>query len=131
VAFAAALALAAPVAGQVTSSVRETIDEGGDLQRSQSVTYRAATGQRNVVRVQATASEVLISDQGAELTAGHGCVAVTAHDVSCAIAVSLTDSENTLSAAAFGGDGDDELTAVAPAAPYAVVSVLGGAGDDT
>jgi RTX calcium-binding nonapeptide repeat (4 copies) len=81
--------------------------------------YVADTGERNVVQLAPADSGIDVFDDGAALTAGEGCAAVTVHRAHCAgpvaaVSLSLGDEDDDADLAALdlpadvsAGDGDD------------------------
>jgi Ca2+-binding RTX toxin-like protein len=95
------------------------------------VWVQAQPGERNLIGVVVDGGEVVVSDGGAALTAGPGCVETIAGSLRCARAADLVVD---------AGDGDDRITSLdvpgllrgGPGADVVVGlgSVVGGEGDD-
>ena len=101
------LGLAAPAAWAGEVSGELVFCEGGDYCRyfpepRLDVTFRAAGGERNDLRMSAHPDGVRIVDSGAEMETGDFCTAVNPNDARCG-----PPASSGLVAAAFTGDGRD------------------------
>lgn len=130
VAVVLALLLAAP-AGAATVSARVAPD---DRSPSETLTLRVgpAAGERNDLTLSWTASEFVVRDATAPLTAEHGCVQAAPDEVRCAVPPPRPPFlQRYFTASLEGGDKDDRLALGAATALRADVSLNGGEGDDT
>lgn len=116
---AVALGAAAPAAASV-AELRTTTEPllGGPLAE---IRYTAAAGERNVVTAFVEGATWSITDAGADIRAGTGCVATTVNAVDCTNARPLAHPLVVVT-----GDGDDRVTL--PDEPRS--RVVAGAGDD-
>jgi hemolysin type calcium-binding protein len=114
VAAAAALLALAPAAHAATVSVEESV-----------LRVTAAPGEPNGLTVTANFADasMVVSDPGAPLTAGPGCIAAADGSARC----SGADSVPIMSIEVDAGDLDDSVTVVAPLP----ARILGGDGNDT
>src|SRR5215213_7363977 len=101
----------------------------------------ATPGEYNAITVAPSATGLAISDAGAPLTAGHGCIPEGVQAIctgATRIEANLGDGDDALMLSAplpadlEGGEGNDTLTVVAAAvaAPAAAATLTGGEGND-
>ncbi len=133
--LAGALLVAAVIAGRAEAGTAQVV--GGTIE------FQAAAGEPNhVVFSRPTSDLIGIEDTGAAITAGPGCSAVTANDVTCAGDVStplqadLGDGDDYASnsgaidnAILTGGDGNDHLVGGDQSGGHGDI-LFGEAGDD-
>jgi hypothetical protein len=141
-----ALTPAAANAATVSATYEHVPGYRGSSSTRANITVAAAPGERNAIRIARPGSGLpVITDAGAPLTAGAGCLA-TVSGITCppppgmdsslesVVLVDAGDGDDTvsvdgtgyLSATIDGGPGDDVLTVVAPA----TASMRGGPGAD-
>ncbi len=137
-AVAALLSVAVPAhAGTATMRWKSDseCDDGGCIYwQTDWVTFTAAPGERNDLRLAVRGGRVVLEDRGAPLVAGRGCARLDERHVGCRI-VPHRDAYaefNVLIGATLGDEPDRaRIEAVRiPGAPNGVVQVAGGAGDD-
>ena len=119
----AAVALAVTTAGTASAAtvrINPDLDDSAIDARGTALTFRAAAGEVNRVTIVVSAAGSSIRDEGAPLTAGPGCAAVSEHEATCgiprgALIATLLDGDDTLAVGGlarthvFGGSGDDTL----------------------
>jgi hypothetical protein len=99
---------------------------------SDTITYRAASGEQNDVKLTARDRSATIHDNGAAVVAGRGCDQVTPHEAHCS-----GGTDGAVFATAYLGDGDDAAHLIgSPGADgtlgaYGALAAKGGPGNDT
>lgn len=116
--------LAAPAGAATVTAEPATVEEDWD-DRYLAVAVTAARGEGNRLTVAWRARRVEVSDRGASLRAGRGCVATTPQRVRCALPRRVERADVRVGA----GDGSDRVR-VAGAVEGMMVRIRGGAGDD-
>jgi Ca2+-binding RTX toxin-like protein len=125
------LSLIAP-GNAFASNVSVVVENGIGL-----LAYYAASGEANDVQIANSAGTMTITDAGATISAGGGCVQVGDHEVTCSpvdradFVLADLDDKATLTSGAFaihllGGSDEDELTLCAACRG----TLSGGPGDD-
>ncbi len=118
-----ALLLAAPARAASVSLVPT-----GSPAVASALTFLASPGEAN--RVTVTGEDTggaLVTDSGAPLSPGTGCTAIDVHSASCQpVAGAPIDTVN----AVLGDQGDAFTASTAPGAPWSLLSVSGGSGND-
>jgi Ca2+-binding RTX toxin-like protein len=72
------------------------------------VTYKAAPGEANDLTASSAPDGIVVTDGGAEITAGEGCATITAHSVAC------TQPDTSAFLRASLGDEEDHFTSEGP-----------------